>query len=146
MSEALNALRKVHNIERLAVEIYRAQIRAFPEKEIASRIKAAMDNEQEHVDDLRECITNLSGTASWQGTFFQIAGKVLGFSTSLMGKILILKTDIWVENKAVKDYSDFLQRIEFDEKSRTLLQKNLDDEKTHIETWKDSIEMLKSEQ
>jgi len=145
MSEVLNVLRKVHNIERLAVEIYRAQIRAFPEKEIAGRLRAAMDNEQEHANDLQARITDLGGTTSWQGIFFQIAGKVLGFITTLMGKMFILKIDIRVENKAVKDYSDFLQRIDFDEKSRLLLEKNLEDEKVHIQRWEDSIEILKSE-
>ena len=58
--------------------------------------------------------------------------------------MFILKTDIRVEKKAVKDYGDFLQRVDFDEKSRALIQKNLDDEKMHIKRWEDSIEILRA--
>jgi len=142
VSEVLRALRKMHNIERFAVEIYRAQIRAFPEKEMADRLKAAMANEQEHVNDLRVRIGELGGTPSWLGLFFQMAGRLLGFITTLLGKVFLLKTDIRIEKRAVKDYGDFLQKVDFDEKSRGLIQKNLEDEKAHIKRWEESTEML----
>ena len=142
MNEVLGALRQMHNIERFAVEIYRAQIRAFSEQEIADRLKAAMANEQEHVDDLQARIGALGGSPSWLGFFFQMAGKFLGFTTTLLGKTFILKTDIRVDSRAVRDYSDFLQRIDFDEKSRSLVQKNLEDEKVHIKRWEESLELL----
>ena len=143
MSEVLNALRKMHEIERFAVEIYRTQIRAFPEEEIADRLKAAMDNEQEHVNDLQARIEELGGKPSWLGFFFKMAGKLLGFATTLLGKVFILKTDIRIEKRAVRDYSDFLEKVDFDEKSRSLIQKNLEDERVHIKRWEDSIEILK---
>ena len=66
----------------------------------------------------------------------------MGFTTTLLGKTFILKTDIRVENRAVRDYSDFLQRIDFDEESRGLVQKNLEDEKVHIRRWEESLELL----
>ena len=144
MNEVLKALRKMYNIERFAVEIYHLQIRAFPEKEIADRLRAAMANEQEHVDDLQARIKALGGTTSWQGMFFQIAGQVLGFTTTLFGKAFILKTDIRVEEKAVKDYGIFLQKTKFDKKSRNLIQKNLEDEKVHIKRWQESLQMLRN--
>ena len=75
MNEVLSALRKMHNIERFAVEIYRTQTRAFPEKEIAGRLKAAMANEQEHVNDLRARIGEMGGSCSWLRFFFQMAGR-----------------------------------------------------------------------
>ena len=143
MSEVLNALRKMHEIERFAVEIYRRQIRAFPEKEIADRLKAAMDNEQEHVNDLQARIGELGGNTSWLGFFFKMAGKLLGFATTFLGKVFILKTDIRIEKRAVRDYGDFLEKVDFDDKSRSLVQKNLEDEKVHIKRWEDSIEILK---
>ena len=142
MNKVLKTLRKLHNIERFAVEIYRTQVRAFPEKEIADRLKIAMANEQEHVDDLRACIGELGGGCSRLGVFFQTTGKVLGFATTLLGKMFVLKTDIWLEKMAIKDYSNFLQRVDFDEKSRGLIQKNLEDEKVHIKRWEESLEIL----
>jgi len=143
MSNVLNVLRKMHNFERLAVEIYRTQAGAFQEKEIADRLRAAMDNEQEHVDDLRARIRELGGNPSWMGFFFQIAGKLFGYGTRLLGKTFVLRTDIKLEERAVRDYHDFLRTVDFDETSRSLLQKNLDDEKVHIKRWEDSMEILK---
>jgi bacterioferritin len=142
VNETLRTLRKLHNVERFAVEIYRMQISAFTEKEIADRLKAAMATEQEHVTDLRARIGELGGSYSWLGFLFQTAGKLLGFSITLLGKVFLLNTDIWVERRAVKDYGDFLQKVDFDEKSRGLVQKNLEDEKAHIKMWEESIKIL----
>jgi bacterioferritin len=145
VDEVLRALRKMHNVERFAVEIYRTQIRAFPEKEIADRLRAAMANEQEHVNDLRARIGELGGTCSWLGFLFRMAGKLLGFTTTLLGKVFLLKADIRIERRAVKDYGNFLQKVHFDEKSRGLIQKNLEDEKAHIKRWEESIEILQAQ-
>jgi len=117
VNEVLRALGKMHDIERFAVGIYRTQIRAFPEKEIADRLKVAMANEQEHVNDLQARIGELGGSCSSLGSFFQMAGKLLGFTTTLLGKVFLLKTDIRLEKWAVKDYGDFLQKVDCDEKS-----------------------------
>ena len=143
MDEIMHSLRKMHNIERLATEVYRAQIPAFPEKEIADRLSAAMINEQEHTDSLKARIEELGGTTSWLGFFFQMAGKLWGLATRLLGKMSILKADIWLERKAVADYGDFLKRVDFDEKSTALIQKNIEDEKAHIKRWEDSIGILR---
>ena len=143
MNEVLRALRKMYNLERLAVEIYAGQIRAFSEKEIIDRLKAAMENEQEHVDDLRKRIGELDGTTSSLGFFFQMAGKVLAFTSTLLGKKFVLKADIRFEKRAVKDYGAFLEKVNFDEESKALIEKNIEDERLHIERWQDSLEMLK---
>jgi bacterioferritin len=143
MSEIMGALRKMHNLERFATEIYRVQIAAFPEKEISERLIIARDNEQEHTDNLRARIEALGGKSSWQGFFFQMAGKILGCFTRIMGKMFILKTDIWVETKAVKDYGAFLEKLNFDDESKALVQRNLEDEKVHVKRWEDSIKLLK---
>ncbi len=142
MDKVMHSLRKMHNIERFATEVYRAQIPAFPEKDITERLKAAMLNEQEHVDGLKARIEELGGTTSWLGFFFQIAGKSWGFATRFLGKMFILRADIWLERKAVTDYGDFLQKVDFDERSRALIQKNIGDEKTHVKRWEDSIVIL----
>lgn len=143
MNEVLRALRKMHNLERFAAGIYARQIRAFSEEEIASKLKVAKDNEQEHVDGLRGRIEELGGATSWLGFFFQMAGKVLGFATTLLGKASILKADIRLEKRAVKDYGGLLEKVNFDEESRTLIEKNIEDERAHIERWQESLEMLK---
>jgi len=144
MDEALQALRKMHNMERFAVEIYSTQIGAFSEKEIADRLRAAMANEQEHVNDLQARIGELGGSPSWLGFLFQMAGKLLGFTSPLLGKVFLLKADIRLERRAVKDYGNFLQKVDFDEKSRVVIQENIEDEKAHIKRWEESLEILQA--
>jgi len=144
MDEALQALRKMHNMERFAVEIYSTQIGAFSEKEIADRLRAAMANEQEHVNDLQARIGELGGSSSWLGFLFQMAGKLLGFTSPLLGKVFLLKADIRLERRAVKDYGNFLQKVDFDEKSRVVIQENIEDEKAHIKRWEESLEILQA--
>jgi bacterioferritin (cytochrome b1) len=102
-----------------------------------------MENEQEHVDDLRKRIGELDGTTSSLGFSFQMAGKVLAFTSTLLGKKFVLKADIRLEKRAVKDYSAFLEKVNFDEESKALIEKNIEDERLHIERWQDSLEMLK---
>jgi len=138
----MGALRQMHNIERFATEIYRVQRRIFTEPVLIDRLTAAMNNEQEHIDNLLERIISQGGTYSWFGTAFEVAGKIFGFVTTLFGKGFLFKADIKVEEKAVKDYGIFLNTIDFDAKSRKLIAKNLEDEKVHIERWKDSLDML----
>jgi len=145
MDKAISSLRFMQRMERLATQVYKKQIRRFGEHEIADRLKAAAANEQEHADTLTKRIEELKGTPSRMGIFFQIAGTVLGFKTTLLSKVLLIKIDIWIEKRAVEDYGKFLQKVEFGETSVTLINKIVEDEKRHIETWEDSIKLLKGE-
>ena len=145
MDEVIGALRQMYNLERLAVEIYRTQTWAFPQKEIVERLEAARDNEQEHVDDLRARIEELGGSCPWIGFFFHMAGKVMGFTTALLGKTFALNADIRLEQRAVRDYGAFLEKVDFDERSRAVIEKNIEDERVHIKRWEDSLEILKGE-
>jgi len=142
MNEVLRSLGTMYNIERAATAIYKAQVRAFRGTEIADKLRAAIVNEQEHADNLKARIEELGGTAPRMGLLFQMGGMALGFATALLGKMRVLKTDGWVERKAVKDYSGFLQRVDFDEKSAALIQRNIEDEKMHIKNWEESIQIL----
>ena len=132
VNEVLGVLRKMHNPERFAAEIHRTQTRAFPEQEIADRLKAATDNEQEHVNALPARIRELKGKCSWLGFFFQMAGKLLAFALTLLGKVFALRAGIQLEKRTVRDYGDLLQEIGFSSKSRGLMRKNIEDEKIHI--------------
>lgn len=145
MDEVVSSLRVMQRMERLATQLYRMQIRAFREQEIANRLKAAAANEQEHADTLRERIEELKGTPPRTAIFYQMAGALLGFTTTLLGKVFLLKTDTWIEKRAVKDYGDFLQKVDFDEKSVALINKIIEDEKRHVETWDNYIQILKGQ-
>ena len=145
MDEVMSSLRVMQRMERFATQLYRMQVRAFREHEIVYRLRAAAANEQEHADTLRERIEELKGIPSRTGIFYEIAGTLLGFATILLSKVFLLKTDIWIEKQAVKDYGDFLQKVDFDDKSVALINKIVGDEKKHIETWESSIQILRGQ-
>jgi len=143
MNDTIKSLRKMHSIERFATEIYRSQLWIFSQELLVKRIKAAGDNEQEHAETLYARITALDGKKSCMSWSFKLAGKIFGFCTTLLGKRFVFKFDITVEKKAVKDYTKYLNTINFDAISREVIEKNLEDEKLHIKRWEDSLQILK---
>jgi len=130
-------------MERLATKAYQTQVRAFTGSEIADRLKAATSNEQEHIDLLTKRLKELKSAPSKIGILFHMAGVILGIKSTLLGKVLLLKIDVWIEKKAVQDYGRFLQKVHFDEATVTLINNIIQDEKRHIETWEDSIKIVK---
>jgi rubrerythrin len=72
-----------------------------------------------------------------------MAGKIMGGITTLLGKNVVLKTDIRIEEKAIQDYGAFLQKVNFDAKSRDVIEQNIQDERAHVRRWEESIEILK---
>lgn len=142
MNRVINSLKFMYNMERFATQIYRTQRGAFTAEEIIKRLEAAADNEQQHVDNLQERILDLHGTPSYIGFVFQIAGRILGLAARGLGKLFILKTDIWIEKRAIKDYRNFLNKIDFDEKSVALIERIIVDEQRHVDTWENSVKIL----
>jgi bacterioferritin len=143
MGREINALNFMYNMERFATEIYRTQRRAFTEEEIIDKLNTATKNEQQHADALHRCITELNGTLSRLGALFQRAGGFLGFVTASFGKLFVLKADIWIEKRAIKDYGAFLRKVEVDQRSVALLKKIIADEERHVKTWENCIKILK---
>lgn len=144
MGKVFLSLKFMYNMERFATQIYRTQRKAFAEEEISERLKAAADNEQQHVNNLKARIVELNGSPSRLGFLFQMTGRVLGFITRIFGKLTILKADVWVEQRAIKDYGFFLNKIEFDEKTVALIRTIIKDEERHVSTWQNSMEILKA--
>jgi len=140
----LNSLKFMYNMERFATEIYQTQRRAFVKTEIAGKLRAATENEQQHANNLQGRILELNGNPSRLGFLFQIAGSILGLVTRSLGRLFMLKTDIWIEKRAIKDYRSFLKSVGFDEKSVGLIERIIIDEERHVDTWENSIKILKT--
>ena len=140
----LNSLKFMYNMERFATEIYQTQRRAFAKTEIADKLRAATENEQQHANNLQGRILELNGNPSRLGFSFQIAGSILGLGTRSLGRLFMLKTDIWIEKRAIKDYRSFLKSVGFDEKSVGLIERIIIDEERHVDTWENSIKILKT--
>jgi demethoxyubiquinone hydroxylase (CLK1/Coq7/Cat5 family) len=136
MNKVISSLNAMYNIERAATAIYKAQAGAFRSNAaVYETFKAAIANEQEHADGLKARVAELKGKGSFMGWFFALGGMMIGFVTRIMGKKRVMKTNIWVEKKAVKDYGAFLDRVNFDEKSAALIKKNIGDEQRHVDNW-----------
>jgi demethoxyubiquinone hydroxylase (CLK1/Coq7/Cat5 family) len=136
MSNVVGSLNTMYNIERAATAIYKAQAGAFHSNAaVYETFKAATANEQEHADGLKAMVADLKGKGSFIGWFFALGGMMIGFVTRIMGKKRVMKTNIWVEKKAVKDYGAFLEKVNFDEKSAALIKKNIGDEQRHVDNW-----------
>ena len=91
MGKAISSLKVMQRMERFATHVYLTQIRAFRGREIADRLRAAAVNEQEHADTLTERIEALGGAPSRAGIFYQTAGTLLGFATTLLGRVSLLR-------------------------------------------------------
>ena len=133
----------MQRMERFATQVYRKQARALGKNAMADKLQNASDNEREHADTLRKRLYELKGTPSRTGTLFDIAGAILGLKTALIGKLFLLKTDMWIEKRAIRDYSNFLRKIDFDDETKALIRRIIEDEKKHIETWSISVKDLK---
>jgi bacterioferritin len=135
-------LKFMYNMERFATQIYLTQRRVFDEESILKKLNAAAENEQEHVNVLRKRILELQGNRSRLGFLFQTAARILGTLAGCFGKEFVLKVDVFVENRAINDYGAFLNRVEFDEDTVTLINRIIADEIFHKDTWKSSLEEM----
>jgi len=140
----------LHNLERMAVNIYRSQITKQPVKENTQLI-SAMLNEMTHVQDFQMKLYEfgfrpsvlryffaLSGQVMGSSVlryFFALSGQVMGYSSRILGLKRVLKTDIWVEKEAIKHYNKLLGTIDWDPDTRKVLEKNRADEQEHVKRW-----------
>jgi bacterioferritin len=133
-------------MERFATQIYLTQRHVFNEESMLKKLNAAAANEQEHVTVIRKRILELQGKQSHIGFLFQTAAKILGSLAGIFGKEFVLKVDVFVENRAIKDYGTFLNRVKFDEDTVNLINRIIADEVFHKGTWESSIEELTSQE
>jgi demethoxyubiquinone hydroxylase (CLK1/Coq7/Cat5 family) len=141
--EVLKAFRALVNLEIMAVRIYRGQRWRLGRSEItAERLADAIATEEKHERELAARRQELGGSPSMLSPFYAVAGWVIGFVPSLLGQRAALKTSIWVEERAVKDYQQMLDQVPFDDESRVLVQQNQEDEREHIRMWQESLAKL----
>lgn len=133
------ALRTLHAMERMAATIYRLQIRPEP-TELNRELIAAMCNELTHLQDFQTQLYAYGFRPSILRLFWLAVGVMLGVGSRLLGSERILKTGIWVETKAVAHYSRLLESAPWEEPTRKMLQKNQEDERGHIQTWRRLLE------
>ncbi len=133
--KVIKTLRKCHNLETTAVQIYRVQINVFKKSSIADQLARAADNEQSHQDNFYSSLRRLGGAPSPAKPLFWMAGKIIGFVPRLFGKAMIMRANIAFENKAVEDFSKMLKTVPYDAETRSITEKTILDEERHVRDW-----------
>lgn len=133
------ALLAFHNLENMAANIYRFQICKNNSDELNREIIAAMLNEMGHIEDFQVKLYEFGFKPSIMMYAWQIVGFIFGIYSRLMGEKGIRQMGIWVESKAVAHYDELLERVEWDEDTRKVIQKDQADEYGHIKRWKNEI-------
>lgn len=132
-------LRTLHTLELMAQTVYKFQV-TKERSEVNRQLVAAMCNEMGHYQDFQVKLYEYGVRPSIVRWAFWVVGFVFGFGSRLLGKKAILKTGIWVESKAVNHYAELLENIEWDDATRTIIEKDQADEDGHINRWKTMLE------
>ena len=140
----LEAIKKgllaLHTLELMATTIYRFQITS-EDCELNRQLVAAMCNEMTHYQDFQVKLYEFGLRPSLFRWAYWIVGFVFGFGSRILGKARILKTGIWVETKAVHHYAELLDKIDWDDDTRKVIEKDQADEHGHISKWKTLLEV-----
>jgi demethoxyubiquinone hydroxylase (CLK1/Coq7/Cat5 family) len=128
-------LRTLHTLEIMAVNIYKCQMTKRP-CELNRVLAAAMCNEMTHMQDFQTKLYEYGLTPSKTRFSYWLVGYFFGLGSRLLGTRRILKTGIWVENKAVRHYGELLESVEWDEETRAVVEKDRADEEGHVARWR----------
>lgn len=132
----------LHTLELMASNIYKFQI-GKDKSEFNRQLIAAMCNEMCHYQDFQVKLFEYGFKPSKMRWIFWIIGFVFGFGSRLLGRKAILKTGIWVENKAIHHYAKLLYEIDWDDDTRKVIEKDQADEDGHISRWSKLLDLEK---
>ena len=133
--QLLSKLNWFYSLELNQVDLYVSQSRTFKNTYIGQAFQRIAYIEQQHVDNIAEKIKELDGTPTKLGDVISpIIGSVAGKLVSLSGLQNTLKTNILIEQKAMKDYRDLIETVQTengDEELLKILTNNHVDEDLH---------------
>lgn len=134
LSDIKKGLITLHTLETMAANIYKFQITSQKNK-LNRDLMAAMVNEMTHMQDFQTKLYEYGFRPSKFRWAFWIVGFIIGYGSRMLGKKAVLKAGIWVETKAVEHYGELIKNIEWDEDTKKVLEKDLQDEQGHIDKW-----------
>jgi bacterioferritin len=136
------------NLELNQVDLYTSQSRYSHDPYVKIAFERISYIEQQHVDNIADKIKELGGKPSKIGDVLApIAGGAAGTVLSLAGLSNVLRANILIEKKAMKDYKHLihgLKRTYGDIELVTLLQNNLFDEDLHTAWFQRELSRLKN--
>ncbi|RJQ25676.1 MAG: ferritin-like domain-containing protein [Peptococcaceae bacterium] len=130
--ELLARLNWFYSLELNQVDLYTAQAHAMEDIYLAKTLARVAAIEQQHVDNMAAEIKKRGAEPTRLGdAVAPLLGKASGTVVGILGAKAVLKTNIALEKKAMKDYKDFISRVEDDSHLLNILWDNLIDEDLH---------------
>lgn len=130
--QLIDKLNWFYSLELSQVDLYTAQSRKTEDNYISKVLERVAVIEQQHVDNIADKIKELGGKPTFLGELLApVTGKILGKAVSLAGTVAALKADIALEERAMRDYKEFILQAGGDADLLNLLWANLVDEDLH---------------
>lgn len=121
-----------YSLEAQQVRLYTEQSKAAPDMYSRKGLERVAAIEQGHVDNIGATITRLGGNPTLMGEVLASAmGTVVGKASGAAGLIDVLKLDISLEEKAMRDYKRLILKVGRDQDLFEILWSNLIDEDIH---------------
>jgi bacterioferritin (cytochrome b1) len=144
--QIIDSLNNDLRAELSAVEIYSAHAEAIQEDEIAQGVRAILEVERGHADELTQRIEELGGAPAKPGERDTRLGKAVGATSKQASTLEMLRLELSEEQQAIKDYSVEIADIIYDTTTITMVKKHLMDEIDHADWLKSKIVELEEKQ
>lgn len=141
--DVIRRLNWFYMLEINQVELYRGQSRQVDDLYVKIILERVAEIEYGHVENIRQKILALGGKPTLLGeTIAPLTGKAAGLVTGVAGLVSLLKADIALEEKAMKDYKAFISSAGDDGDLLELLWSNLADEDLHTAWFANKVKEL----
>ncbi|MFW5998993.1 MAG: ferritin-like domain-containing protein [Halanaerobiaceae bacterium] len=135
-----------YSLELTQVDLYTAQSKNVEDVYLKNTLKRVAVIEQQHVDNIADKIKELGySPAVTRDIVAPFLGKIAGKIISKTGIINLLKINITLEKKAMKDYKKFIKNVSKSSKGLAdVLWANLIDEDLHTAWFNSKIKQIKN--
>ncbi|MHB1041484.1 MAG: demethoxyubiquinone hydroxylase family protein [Eubacteriales bacterium] len=141
--ELVSKLNWFYSLELNQVDLYTAQAHTVKDIYLAKALARVASVEQQHVDNIAAEIKRLGANPTSLGDVIApLVGKAAGALTGALGPAVLLKTNISLEEKAMKEYKDLTLRAGDDPHLFSLLWDNLIDEDLHTAWFSNKLREL----
>ena len=148
--QLITRLNWFYSLERNQVDLYTSQSSSFNEHYTGLVFERISYIEQQHVDNIAHTIKDLGANPSLIGDVLSpIIGSLAGKLISLTGLAEVLKINIMIEQKAMKDYKELINTLKQKKHAGSelikLLEFNFIDENLHTEWFKSKLSELQND-
>ncbi|MCL4516312.1 MAG: ferritin-like domain-containing protein [Firmicutes bacterium] len=133
-----------YSLELNQVDLYTAQSQRVDDTYLSRALKRVAMIEQQYVDNIAGKIRDLGREPTKLGDMLApVMGQLAGKASALAGPAGLLWLDIQLEEKAMKDYKEFLLQAGGEEELFNILWDNLIDEDLHTAWFANKLKELK---